>query len=39
MAEIQDVDVEMEDDYDEEADSDFEGGDAEEEIISSSSDD
>ena len=39
MAEIQDVDVEMEDDYDEEADSDFEGGDADEEIVSSSSDD
>lgn len=38
MAEPQAIDMEMEDDYDEEADSDFEGGDAEEEVVSSSSD-
>lgn len=38
MAPPEDVDVEMEGDYDEEADSDFEGGEAEEEIVSSSSD-
>jgi hypothetical protein len=38
MADPQDLDVEMEDDYDEEADSDFEGGNADEEIVSSSSD-
>ena len=38
MTEPDDNDLEMEDDYDEEADSDFEGGNADEEIISSSSD-
>lgn len=38
MAEQPDVDIEMED-YDEEADSDFEGGDAEEEPVSSTSED
>lgn len=38
MADPRDLDVEMEDDYDEEADSDFEGVNADEEIISSSSD-
>lgn len=39
MATPADVDIEMEDDYDEEADSDFEGADGEEEIVSSSSED
>ena len=39
MAPPEDVDIEMEDDFDEEADSDFEGADGEEEIVSSSSDD
>jgi hypothetical protein len=38
MTDPQDLDVEVEDDYDEEADSDFEGGNADEEIVSSSSD-
>jgi hypothetical protein len=37
MAPPENVDVEMEDDYDEDADSDFEGGEGEEEIVSSSS--
>lgn len=38
MAPPEDVDAEVEDDYDEEADSDFEGAEGEDEIISSSSD-